>query len=272
MRMTHGFRSFVLLVICLLVTGCASAPNPALQALQSEYQQARNEQDIQTHAAEELERAEVKLREAQAAWEGGDKRETEHDIYVAKQHIAAAHEAAAAKTAEARLEELRQRRESMLKEARSQEALAAKQQVRELESQLQELQTKQTERGLVVTLGDVLFASGKADLKSGAERNLDQLARALKDHPERNVLIEGYTDSVGSASYNQQLSERRAQAVETFLVRQGISRSRLSTRGYGERFPVASNDEAAGRQQNRRVELIILDQGQSPSDVERRSR
>ena len=122
---------------------------------------------------------------------------------------------------------------------------------------LSDLEAKQTERGLVVTLGDVLFETGRAELKPGAQRNLDKLVAALSQHSNTTVAIEGHTDSVGESDYNLELSNRRGMSVEQFLTSHGIDRSRLSTRGLGEEYPVASNDDVAGRQQNRRVEIII---------------
>jgi len=125
--------------------------------------------------------------------------------------------------------------------------------------ELQSLQAKQTDRGMVMTLSDVLFDTGRATLKPGATRDLDRLAQALKDNPNTRVKIEGFTDSVGSDSYNQGLSERRAQAVADALQMRGVPADRLQAEGLGKEFPVASNDSQAGRQQNRRVEIVFSD-------------
>lgn len=127
------------------------------------------------------------------------------------------------------------------------------------EQQLKELDAKQTPRGMVITLGDVLFAVNKAQLSAGGVRNVQKLADFLNRYPQRKVLIEGHTDSTGSRSINQPLSERRADAVRSALVGMGIGVDRIETRGYAEDYPVASNNDAAGRQMNRRVEIILSD-------------
>ncbi len=124
---------------------------------------------------------------------------------------------------------------------------------------LEELNAKKTARGLVITLGDVLFSVNKAELQSGGTRNLQKLAEFLKTNPKEKVLIEGFTDSTGSNSLNKDLSERRAESVRTALLNMGINGDRFSTRGYGEAFPIAGNDTAANRQMNRRVEIILTD-------------
>ena len=127
----------------------------------------------------------------------------------------------------------------------------------ELQRQIDAMQAKVTDRGLVLTLGDVLFATGTAELRPGATSNLDQLVSFLGNYPTRTVMIEGHTDNVGSSSSNQLLSERRADSVRSHLVRRGIDAGRVTTSGAGESTPVSNNDSAAGRQQNRRVEVII---------------
>lgn len=128
-----------------------------------------------------------------------------------------------------------------------------------LEMELADLKLQRTERGLVMTLSDVLFDTGQATLKPGAYAPLDRLAAVLKDHRDRKVLIEGHTDDVGSDQNNLSLSERRAQAVQASLTQRGVDRSQITALGKGENFPIASNDSAAGRQSNRRVELIFTD-------------
>jgi outer membrane protein OmpA-like peptidoglycan-associated protein len=125
----------------------------------------------------------------------------------------------------------------------------------DLQTQINMLQAKVTDRGIVLTLGDVLFETGKSDLKSTAA--LDRLVAFLNKYPDRSVAIEGYTDSVGSEEYNQALSERRANSVRNYLTGQGIAGARLTATGRGESSPVADNSSATGRQQNRRVEVII---------------
>ena len=127
----------------------------------------------------------------------------------------------------------------------------------ELQRQIDDLQAKQTDRGLVLTLGDVLFTTGTANLNTGADTQLTKLAGFLNNHPERTAQIEGYTDSVGTEAYNQGLSQRRADAVKSYLVHQGIDTQRLTSTGNGESSPVGDNATATGRQQNRRVEVII---------------
>ncbi len=158
-------------------------------------------------------------------------------------------------------EQARQLAEERLNEAEMAraQALEAQNKAKALAAQLEDLQAKQTDRGMVLTLGDVLFDTGKASLKAGAMRTMDKLADFLGANPERRILVEGHTDSVGSEDYNQALSERRARSVLNAIGERGISRDRIEIEGLGEAYPVASNDDAYGRQQNRRVEVIFSD-------------
>ena len=139
------------------------------------------------------------------------------------------------------------------------QAQTAEERAKSLEQELADLKGKKTDRGVVVTMGDVLFDTGKATLKPGAYSTIDRLATVLKEDSSRRVMIEGHTDSVGSDEYNQGLSERRAQSVQAALFERGVEASQISTVGKGKTTPVASNDTAAGRQQNRRVELVFQD-------------
>jgi outer membrane protein OmpA-like peptidoglycan-associated protein len=128
-----------------------------------------------------------------------------------------------------------------------------------LERDLANLQARKTERGMVVTLGDVLFDTGKSTLQPGAQRSVTQLVQVLTRHAERRVLIEGFTDSVGSDEMNMQLSQRRAETFQRELMNGGIAADRIEVRAWGEANPVADNDSAAGRQRNRRVEVLFSD-------------
>ncbi len=130
----------------------------------------------------------------------------------------------------------------------------------ELQRQIEELQAKVTDRGLVLTLSDVLFTTGGAQLRGAESGNLGKLAQFLNKNPERTVMIEGHTDSMGSDDSNMALSQRRADAVKSYLVmREGIDSRRLTASGKGEGSPLTENESAQGRQQNRRVEVIIED-------------
>jgi outer membrane protein OmpA-like peptidoglycan-associated protein len=137
------------------------------------------------------------------------------------------------------------------------QATASQARVDSLETELADLKLQKTERGLVLTLGDVLFETGHATLTPGAYATLDRLATALRQQPDRKVLIEGHTDSVGSSEANQGLSERRARSVEIALTKRGVEDSQIEALGKGENYPIAGNDSAGGRQSNRRVELIF---------------
>ena len=119
------------------------------------------------------------------------------------------------------------------------------------------LQTRDTARGLIVNMSDVLFDTGSATLKPGAREKLAKISGILLGHPGLNLQVEGHTDSVGSDEFNQQLSERRAGSVRDFLAQQGVPGGSISARGFGKTQPAASNDTPEGRQQNRRVELVV---------------
>ena len=136
-------------------------------------------------------------------------------------------------------------------------AAGSRHQAEELQQRIDTLQARATDRGLVVTLGNVLFSTGGSALTEGGSGSLNKLVVFLGQYPERTARIEGYTDSTGTAEYNQALSRRRADAVMSYLIGQGVRADRLIASGRGESSPVASNDSASGRQQNRRVEVII---------------
>jgi outer membrane protein OmpA-like peptidoglycan-associated protein len=172
-----------------------------------------------------------------------------------------------------RAEAERQRAEAALRDAEAENSRSAAQAEREkadLRERLRQqlnviLETRETARGLIVNLSDVLFDTAKATLKPGAREKLAKVSGILVTHPDLKIEIEGHTDSVGSDSYNQGLSERRAESVRAYLVSQRIAPQTITTVGFGESRPVATNDTAAGRQQNRRVEIIIS----NPSDTQK---
>ncbi len=137
-----------------------------------------------------------------------------------------------------------------------------------VQAELDQLKATPTPRGMVLTLGDVLFDTGRAELKPGASRKMDQLAQFLSEHPDRRVQIDGFTDSIGTDGYNEELSQRRADAVKGALVMRGIDPSRIGTEGYGKAYPVANNTDSGGRQLNRRVEVVI---GNNASPIAPRS-
>lgn len=130
----------------------------------------------------------------------------------------------------------------------------------QLEAQLTALAAKKTAHGFVITLGDVLFGTDLARLNADGMRNAQKLTKLLQDNLERTVLVEGFTDSTGSVTHNQELSERRANAVRSALVDMGVAKERIAIHGYGEEFPVAANNNAANRQLNRRVEIVLSDE------------
>jgi outer membrane protein OmpA-like peptidoglycan-associated protein len=119
------------------------------------------------------------------------------------------------------------------------------------------LQTRDTARGLVVNMSDVLFDTGKYSLRPEAREKLAKVAGIVSGHPGLRLDVEGNTDSVGGDDYNQKLSEERGGSVRDYLVQQGMAGSSVSSKGFGKNQPIASNDTASGRQQNRRVELVI---------------
>jgi OOP family OmpA-OmpF porin len=247
-------------ILIVGTAGCAAGPNPTIERLRAAYDQARQDPDVSTHASVALREAGTTLNRAEQVWqEDRDSEEIEHLAYLAEQKIAIARARAEQKLAETEIEKLGGNREQIL-------LGAAEQRAKQLEQKLAEFKARETERGLLLTLGDVLFEVGRADLKPGMQRKLIPLATFLQENPDRNILVEGHTDSTGSAAYNLELSRWRADAVATFLINQGINPARITTRGYGQTYPVAPNTTAAGRQQNRRVEIILLKEGEVASD------
>ncbi|MDO9162021.1 MAG: OmpA family protein [Methylococcaceae bacterium] len=252
------------LIAAAIISGCAAVPTQSLNEAHSSYNTASTNAEVTSLAQLELKNAGESLSKADhASKEGEDDETVDHFAYLAKQQVGIAQETAKRKTAEAAVVTAGAERNLVRLDARTAEADAAKKQVSALKAEQQrlidELNAKQTERGLVITLSDVLFSTNQAQLKSGGVRNVYKLADFLNQYPKYKVLVEGHTDSVGSDEHNQDLSERRAFAVQNALIDARVSSDRISARGYGEGMPIASNDNAGGRQLNRRVEIILSD-------------
>lgn len=244
-----------------------------LEARELEIDRIKAEADALAQQAEKARRdAEAKAVEIERAKGKAEAKALEAEMSRKQAEARALELEQARKQAEARTLELVKAREEA--ESKALEAQKARMQTeqaieaqRTLESEIEALKAKKSERGIVLTLGDILFETGKAELMPGAMRTIDQLAEFLRKHSGRNVLIEGHTDSVGGETYNLGLSQRRADAVKTTLIARGILPDRIMTKGYGEQYPIAGNSTSAGRQQNRRVEIIILDEGVSPEKM-----
>lgn len=269
----------------ILLAACAAAPvkPDGAEQVRSKLTQLQSDPNLGSLAPVAMKAAEAAVVAAEVP--NKDIALAAHRVYIADRKVDTARAQAETRFAEDQRTALSQQREGARLDARTREADAAKSDAAmaraegaqqkvaadaarddadaaqlaaaELQRQIDELQAKPTDRGLVLTLGDVLFATGKADLKSGATGNMNKLVAFLNQYADRKVTIEGYTDSVGSDEYNQGLSQRRAESVKSYLVGQGVGSERLAASGKGESTPVADNDTAAGRQQNRRVEVII---------------
>ncbi|MDZ4076737.1 MAG: OmpA family protein [Hylemonella sp.] len=269
--------SLPLCAIALAVlSACTTMPadKSPLEIARVDVQAARDNPQTATLAAGELQTADAALQRANLAQVNRESAASiDHWSYLASQRAAIAQEAGRQKAAEQRVSDANAVRDRMQLENRTREADAARQSTldaqeqtraaelrnRQLEERVKELNAKPTPRGWVVTFGDVLFSTGQAQLKSGSARNIDKLADVLQSYPQRNVLIEGFTDSTGSEATNLALSQRRSAAVREALIDKGVSPGRISTRGYGESYPVADNTSASGRQLNRRVEIVLSD-------------
>jgi outer membrane protein OmpA-like peptidoglycan-associated protein len=259
--------------LALTMAACASVPltNAALENARSAVRTAEADPNVSRYAALDLHTARTELDAAEAAAVARDEHGITQPAYLATQTAHLAQLKASTKANDARVAAGKAERDQIQLNARTNEvsgALLARdnanvardqatQQTAALQSELDALKAKPTDRGLVLTLGDVLFDSGRAELNPGAYRNLDQLVQFLTQHAERRVEIDGYTDSVGTDAFNLDLSQRRADSVKSVLVSRGIDSTRIASRGYGKDFGVASNADSGGRQLNRRVEIVI---------------
>lgn len=198
------------------------------------------------------------------------RREAEQALLISS---AQAEDAARARRDAARARELEQSASAEAEQARElasaqaeeaalarREAELVNQEAASLRRRLEHMQLRETDRGVVVTLGDVSFETGQAELKDAAAQNVSDVVDLLQSEPDKRIRIEGHTDSTGDSAFNQRLSERRAEAVETSLVKAGIDPNRIDILGLGEDFPIANNETEAGRRQNRRVDVILLDE------------
>ena len=279
-------------VTAALIAGCASAPEkPAgSEAVRAKLTALQNDATLAAQAPVATKDAELAVTQAEIIQP--DLALAAHRVYIADRKVETAMAQAQTKAAEEHRAELNDQAEKARLDARTREAdlanadamtaraeneaqkvaatqargdadaaqvaaAASQQQASEMQRQLEILQARPTDRGLVLTLGDTLFATGKSELQSGASADLDRLSDFLNEYSERTASIEGFTDSMGSEDSNQMLSERRADTVKRYLVAHGVKSERLTSSGRGENAPVADNESAAGRQQNRRVEVLI---------------
>ena len=237
-----------LLALSVGLAACSHQPNANLESARSNFSALQNDPQASKVAALETKEAQDWLNKAEKAYlEKEDENKVDQLAYLTNRRVEVAKQTIALRSAESDLKNVSTQRAQARLDARDAE-------IRKLQ---ENLNAKQTERGTLVTFGDVLFDFNKAELKSAAYPNITKLAQFLQENPDRQVIVEGYTDSIGSASYNQSLSERRAMSVAGYLNSQGIDPRRVSAVGFGPNQPIASNATPDGRAQNRRVEIQI---------------
>jgi outer membrane protein OmpA-like peptidoglycan-associated protein len=299
--MKQRFLKTAVFASVVLLAACSTTPTTTsmLDQARADFVAANNNPAISSYAPLEFKQASDALDQANtAAARREDLATIDRLAYLAKQRIATAHEVARTKAAEAEVANAGRQRDQVRLEARTaeanrarrdatsaqaeaaaaqqqaasaqQQAMDAQEQTRQMQARtaqleviLVELQAKKTERGMVITIGDVLFGTNQAELTAGGMSTLRKLADVMAQNPGRTVLVEGFTDSTGSSAHNQELSQRRANTVAMALSSMGVPRERVAMRAYGEAFPVAPNDSATNRQLNRRVEIVLSNEGAS---------
>jgi outer membrane protein OmpA-like peptidoglycan-associated protein len=272
------------------LAGCAATGPVADQSVQNAhaaFAAAQNDPRVRQYAPNELAQASGALTRAdQMQKEGRGDDLVSHQSYLAAQASNTARELGLARANQAELANADAQRNKILLEARTREAEKARHEaelaraqadsvraaqaqaaqaaqnrdadIAKLQAELESVKAQRTSRGWVVTLpSNVLFDTADATLKPGAQQNLTEIARVMREHPDATVTVEGYTDNQGSFAYNRMLSDQRAQAVKQALMQSGVDASRITARGYGQGYPVASNDNPEGRQLNRRVQIVV---------------
>lgn len=255
----------------LILGGCASAPKTPEGAVEARAKltQLQNDPTLASKVSVAIRTADTAVKEAEIPRK--DKALSDHLVFIAGREVDVAWAQAKTRQLEDQRAGLTEQRNAERLDSRTREADRAQDAAEQarmdadmaredseaLRREIAELNAKETERGLVVTLGDTLFETGNSQLKGNAFANLGKLSAFLNQYPERNLVIEGHTDSVGNESSNQALSQRRADSVRQYLLQQGVAANRLTAFGKGEDAPIASNDSVSGRALNRRVEVII---------------
>jgi outer membrane protein OmpA-like peptidoglycan-associated protein len=274
--------------ITSMLGACATTPPgppPEVVRLQNELDRLHNDPRIAPNAPNELRDADTLVSSLAMNGRRLEVHDYQHRIYIADRLVETAEAEGLARYAEVRAHDLGTERDRLLVDSRTRQlqnaqvavadaqanamqarddanaaradAAASRSETEVLRADLSSLQAQQTQRGFVVTLGDVLFEVDRAELKPGAARTLDQLATALNDDRRSTISIEGHTDSTGNPQHNVDLSLHRAEAVKSYLMQRGVDPARVTTQGLGQDYPVASNSTEAGRQQNRRVEVVV---------------
>lgn len=248
------------------LVACGSSPmlsqNPDTTRARAALSALQNDATLANYAAAARSDAEKAVKAAEQPQY--DRAVSDHLAYIATNKVKIARALASVQRAEDQLEAVNAERDQILLATRIQEAniatqqaSAARERVLALEKELAELQAKKSDRGMVFTLSDVNFDTGKAELRPGTTAQFDRLADVLRKNPEQRIIVEGHTDNVGSDELNMSLSLRRAEAVKSYLINKGVNESMISATGKGKNFPVTSNSTPEGRQKNRRVEVII---------------
>ncbi|MCX5510326.1 OmpA family protein [Pseudomonas sp. BJa3] len=257
------FKPMAALALLALVglQGCASQRSEsALDDASAAFQKVKDNSDVLRSAPRDVIRAGESLGRAERlAGYVGTGSDVRHYAYLSQRYSEIASEHAKLASNQERMAKLdleRQRLQLALREAK---LASVQQQGKFVEAQIVALASEQTDRGLVMTLGDVLFDTGQADLKNSASRTVLKLVQFLQLNPRRVVRIEGYTDSTGAAEENLKLSRDRAQSVADMLVDLGVDETRIQVEGYGDQYPVEANASERGRAQNRRVEIVFSD-------------
>jgi outer membrane protein OmpA-like peptidoglycan-associated protein len=291
------FRLSSAVTVVALASACSSVPvaHAPLERVKADLLQTQSDPRAQPLAATEVRRAQEAVWAADAAWQQMEPAVTiDHLVHLASTQVSLANEAMALRSSQAVVGSAGSTRAAIRLDARTQEADAAHRQAQQarmdtqsaqrtadvaqaqmqtarqqaesarmqnkaLIERLGELNAKPAPQGVIMTLGDVLFDTDRSALKPTGLRLIQQLALVLRDHPERDVLIEGFTDSTGSEDHNRTLSLQRANAVRSALLTEGVTGQRIAIRGHGEGSPVSNNDTSSGRQLNRRVEILVSD-------------
>lgn len=287
----------IALTIAAAVTAaCSTTPknSPAIDQARARIDNVAADPLAREAASSSLAAAEQDLKRAEQALKDREPlRVVDHYAYLANRNAEIAAEQVGERRARVAVEQGQADRDRVLLEARTREAeraraeaerakaaadaarneaLSASADAEKLRNELSALQAKQTDRGMVLTLGDVLFDTARSELKPGAMATVERLADFMRERPNYQLLVEGHTDSRGEEQYNLTLSEKRADAVRSALVSRGIAGERVRVKALGESYPVADNESAAGRQQNRRVEVVFSDEnGQFSGKAERQA-